>query len=158
MKVLALTFILVAGGGSLYAQSPETIKIEGLQVILEGRSGKIQVVNFWATWCAPCVKELPLLERLNGTRSDVEVSLVSVDLDRDPNPDKIHRYVERKRLRSKIYILDERGPGTWIGKIDKGWSGAIPATLVVNPRNGKRRFVEGQLQEGEIEDIIEEVK
>ncbi|MFZ1808241.1 MAG: TlpA family protein disulfide reductase, partial [Cyclobacteriaceae bacterium] len=95
---------------------------------------------------------------MNATRKDIEISLVSIDLDLDPNPDKIYRFIDRKKLKSKVYILDERDPNTWIDKIDKSWSGAIPATLVVNLENGKRRFVEKELKEGDLEEIIDSVK
>lgn len=158
MRALVITFALAVGIGSLNAQSAEKIKIEDLQGIVEGKSGKIQVINFWATWCAPCIKELPLFEQMNASRNDVKVSLVSIDLDLDPNPDKVYRFIDRKKLKSKVYILDERDPNTWIDKIDKSWSGAIPATLVVNLENGKRKFVEKELKEGDLEEIINSVK
>ncbi|MGB4974491.1 MAG: TlpA disulfide reductase family protein [Cyclobacteriaceae bacterium] len=158
MKALVITFALAVGMGSLKAQPAEKVKIEDLQKMVGGNSGKIQVLNFWATWCAPCIKELPLFEQMNATRKDIEISLVSIDLDLDPNPDKIYRFIDRKKLKSKVYILDERDPNTWIDKIDKSWSGAIPATLVVNLENGKRRFVEKELKEGDLEEIIDSVK
>lgn len=144
--------------GSLHAQTAEKVKIEDLQKMVGRSSGKIQVLNFWATWCAPCIKELPLFEQINASRNDIEVSLVSIDLDLDPNPDKVYRFIDRKKLKSKVYILDERDPNTWIDKIDKSWSGAIPATLVVNLKNGKRKFVEKELKAGDLEEIINSVK
>ncbi|MEQ8362053.1 MAG: TlpA disulfide reductase family protein [Cyclobacteriaceae bacterium] len=158
MKFLIITFVLAVGIGSPNLQPAEKVKIEDLQKMIGGNSGKIQVINFWATWCAPCIKELPLFEQANATREDIEVSLVSIDLDLDPNPDKVYRFIDRKKLKSKVYILDERDPNTWIDKIDKSWSGAIPATLVVNLENGKRKFVEKELKEGELEEIINSVK
>ena len=158
MRALVITFALAVGIGSLNAQPAEMVKIEDLQKMVEGKSGKILVINFWATWCAPCIKELPLFEQMNASRNDVEVSLVSIDLDLDPNPDKVYRFIDRKKLKSTVYILDERDPNTWIDKIDKSWSGAIPATLVVNLMNGKRKFVEKELKEGDLEDIINSVK
>ncbi len=158
MRVLIITFALVVSIGSLHAQTAEKVKIEDLQKMVGRSSGKIQVLNFWATWCAPCIKELPLFEQINASRNDIEVSLVSIDLDLDPNPDKVYRFIDRKKLKSKVYILDERDPNTWIDKIDKSWSGAIPATLVVNLKNGKRKFVEKELKAGDLEEIINSVK
>jgi thiol-disulfide isomerase/thioredoxin len=158
MKAFSITIIFFTSTIILHAQTAELIKIGDLQKMVEGKSDKIQVLNFWATWCAPCIKELPLFEEMNINRSDVEISLVSIDLDLDPNPDKVHRFVARKKLKSNVYILDERDPNSWINKIDESWSGAIPATLVVNLANGKRRFVERELKEGDLEKIIESVK
>jgi len=141
------------------SQSIELIKMEDLQKVISASSTpRIQVVNFWATWCAPCIKELPLFERLNESREDVTVSLVSVDLDLDPDTDKVHRFVARKKLKSNVYILNEEDPNTWIDKIDKNWSGAIPATLIINPTNGKRKFVEKELKDGDLETLITSVQ
>jgi thiol-disulfide isomerase/thioredoxin len=157
MRVLTAIVIMITMI-SAQAQTAEVVKINDLTGRIDRKSDKIQVINFWATWCAPCIKELPLFEQINATRSDVDVSLVSIDLDLDPNPDKVHRFVSRKKLKSSVYILDAVDPNTWIDKIDKSWSGAIPATLVVNSTTGKRKFVERELKEGELEEIINSVK
>jgi thiol-disulfide isomerase/thioredoxin len=123
------------------------------------RSDGILVVNFWATWCAPCVKELPLFEKLHSeAKPGVSVALVSMDLDIDPNPDKVYRFVERKGLKSKVLLLDEKDPNSWISSIDPEWSGALPATIVINQKTGKRKFVERSLHEGDLEKLIAEVQ
>jgi thiol-disulfide isomerase/thioredoxin len=119
----------------------------------------VQVINFWATWCAPCVKEIPLFEKLNQANKEVEVMLVSMDYDLDPNPEKVYRFMTRKNLQSKVVILAERNPNDWISKIDKSWkSGTLPATLIINTQNGKRKFVQQELHEGDLEKLIEEVE
>ncbi|MGE0587236.1 MAG: thioredoxin domain-containing protein [Cyclobacteriaceae bacterium] len=134
------------------------VKIQHLEKVMQAESDQIQVINFWATWCAPCIKELPLFEKLNADRQDVKVTLVSVDIDLDPDPDKVHRFIARKKLKSDVVILNETDPNSWIDKIDKSWSGAIPATLIVNSSTGKRKFVEKELKEGDLEDLIATVK
>jgi thiol-disulfide isomerase/thioredoxin len=140
------------------AQRPALVKLPDLQRMIDEPSDKIKVINFWATWCAPCIKELPLLEKQQASRQDVQVLLVSMDMDLDPNPEKVYRFVDRKKLQSKVIILDERNPNEWIDKIEKTWTGALPATIVVNTRNGKRKFVEKELHEGELEKLISEVQ
>lgn len=142
----------------MVAQSAEIVKIGDLQKLIEKKSDKILVMNFWATWCAPCIKELPHFEQLTTSRNDVDVHLVSIDLDLDPNPDKVYRFIARKKLKSIVYLLDERDPNSWIDKIDNSWEGAIPATLVVNRETGKRKFVSKELKEGELEQLINSLK
>src|SRR5260221_10964562 len=61
------------------AQKAELVKLDRLQTLIGSKDQPVQVINFWATWCAPCVKELPLLEKLNRERNDVRVTLVSID-------------------------------------------------------------------------------
>ena len=153
---LPLLFTFFSAG--LYAQEQaEIIKLKQLQDLLHAKEDRIKVINFWATWCAPCVKEIPLFERLNSERNDVEVTLVSMDLDLDPNPEKVYRFIDRRKIKSKVLILDERNPDMWISQIDKNWSGALPATLIINSKTGQRKFIERELHEGELEALIAEI-
>ncbi len=140
------------------AQPARIVKLQELKALMNASSDKIQVINFWATWCAPCVKELPLFEKLGQERKDVKVTLVSMDLDLDPNPDKVYRFIARKKIQSEVLILDEKDPNTYIDQIEKKWSGAIPATIIINPRTGQRKFVERELHEGELEKLISEIQ
>ena len=148
---------LVISGSMAAAQDIPLVKLGQLQQLLKTNNGKILVINFWATWCAPCLKELPLFEKLNGNRQDVAVSLVSMDMDLDPDPQKVKNFVIRKKIKSPVLILDETNPNSWIDKLEKSWSGALPATLVINSRNGKRKFVEKELHEGDLEKLIADV-
>ena len=124
----------------------ESVKLPQLKKELTAGS-KIKVINFWATWCAPCVKEMPLFEKLGKENKEVEVLLVSMDYDLDPNPDKVKRFIDRKKIESRVLILAEANPTEWIDQIDKEWSGALPATLILNPQSGKRKLVEGEIKD-----------
>jgi thiol-disulfide isomerase/thioredoxin len=135
----------------------ESVKLPQLKKELASGS-KIKVINFWATWCAPCVKEMPLFEKLHLENKDVEVLLVSMDYDLDPNPDKVKRFIDRKKIQSRVVILAEANPTEWIDQIDKDWSGSIPSTIVFNPQSGKRKLIEGEMKEGDLEKIIETLK
>ena len=158
MLKISIICLLLAGGLAVHAQGVQLMKIEDLHQKISAKGEQVQVINFWATWCAPCVKELPLFEKLQAERADVSVSLVSIDLDLDPNPEKVYRFVERKKIQSSVYLLQAANPNSWIDSIDATWSGAIPATLIVNSRTGKRTFVERALQEGELDKLIDLVK
>jgi thiol-disulfide isomerase/thioredoxin len=155
MRSLIIAFTV---SSTVIIGQPKIIKLADLQSILTTKSDQIQVINFWATWCGPCVKELPLIEKLGQEREDVRVTLVSLDLDLDANPEKVYKFVERKGLQSEVLILDEPDPNSWIDKIDKNWSGSIPATIVINTNTGKRKFVGQELKEGELEKLIETIK
>jgi len=152
--LLSLMFSLSASGQA----KPAVVKLPEIEKILTTKSDKIQVINFWATWCGPCVKEMPLIENVGKKRSDVRISLVSLDLDLDPKPEKVFKFVERKGIQSTVLILDEQDPNSWIDKIEKAWSGSLPATIVINTNTGKRAFVERELKEGELESMIDSVK
>jgi len=158
ITVGAFFLLISALSQEAYCQAKDLIRIDQLQSEIKSERDRIQVVNFWATWCAPCLKELPLFEKLNAERGDIRVRLVSLDLDLDPNPDKVRNFVVRKKIKSEVIILDEKNPNEWIDKIDKSWTGALPATLVINNKTGKRKFVEKELHPGELEKLIAEVQ
>jgi thiol-disulfide isomerase/thioredoxin len=151
--------ILLLFTSASYAQKAEIIKLDKLQEIINRKTDKIQVVNFWATWCGPCVKELPLFEKLHSAGSpDVRITLVSMDLDLDPDPTKVYKFIERKKLQSEILILDEQDANSWIDKVEKKWSGALPATIIINQKTGQRKFIDRELHEGDLERLIAEIR
>ena len=154
-KLLICCLVTVAIGAQ--GQEAEMIKLDQLKNLIESKSEHIKVINFWATWCAPCIKEIPLFEKLGQERSDVKVTLVSMDLDLDPDAEKVHKFVARKKLQSRVLILDATSPNLWIDQIEKEWSGALPATLIVNGKTGQRKFVEKELHEGDLEKLIAEL-
>jgi thiol-disulfide isomerase/thioredoxin len=158
MKSLLILCLLLLPVMS-FGQKAEIVKVTTITKMLEEKSDRIQVINFWATWCAPCVKELPFFEKLNAERKEeVSVTLVSMDLELDPNPEKVYKFIARKNIRSNVLLLDQTNPNEWIDKISTEWSGALPATLVVNTKTGKRQFVEGELAEGQLEKAIAAVE
>ena len=121
--------------------SISTFNYEQLSSFLTPDETTTYVINFWATWCAPCVKELPAFERLHKkyTSKQVKVVLVSLDF---PNQvqTKLLPFIEKNQLQSEVVLLDDDEQDVWIPKISEQWSGAIPATLIFNSK--KRKFYE----------------
>ncbi len=157
MNKLLLIILITVSIHEAHAQQIRVIKFPELQQIIATSSSSIQVINFWATWCAPCVKELPLFEKLNAeNRESIKITLINLDF--ADKLDRVKAFVDRKKMKADILLLDEIDYNQWIDKVDKHWGGAIPATLVINPQNGKRKFIERELVEGELEKLIEEVK
>ena len=156
LRILTTTLLLAMAIAS-FAQKPivEIIKFDKLEQHIAQEKGKQQIINFWATWCAPCVKEIPYFEKINNERPEVEVLLVSLNF--SDEIDKVHKFIETKSIKSKVVLLDEVDYNLWIDKIDKSWSGAIPATLFVDKQN-KRYLKEGELTFKEINDFINQKK
>lgn len=113
----------------------------GLEPLLNKKDNKTYVINFWATWCAPCVKELPYFEELNKTHSknNLEVILVSLDFPKQYEK-RLKPFILKHKLNSKVIALDDVDSNSWINKISPDWTGAIPATLIYN--KNKRAFYE----------------
>ena len=110
-------------------------------------------MNFWATWCKPCVEELPYFEQLREEYKDdkVEVILISLDL---PNQieSRLKPFIKEHELRSQVVLLNDPNQNEWIPKVDPHWDGAIPATLVYN--KNERRFYPKSFTYEELEQTI----
>jgi len=112
-----------------------------LKPMLERADGKTYVINFWATWCAPCVKELPAFEKIKEEYKEKNVEVILVSLDFPKHVDKrLIPFINKKKLQSKVVLLDDVNEDFWIKAIDSTWSGALPATLIYNSK--KRAFFE----------------
>jgi thiol-disulfide isomerase/thioredoxin len=155
MKILPLICLVVFCGRAAVAQEIPVIKLEELENILEYRDKEILVVNFWATWCAPCVKELPYFEALHKQNPNARVVLISLDF--ADKVDRVESFVGRKNIESEVLLLDEMDYNSWIDKVDTSWQGAIPATLILNTKTGQRKFVARELAEGQLDTLIKEI-
>lgn len=124
----------------------DTYDYNSLEPLINKKGDKTYVVNFWATWCKPCVDELPAFEKLNETFKDknVEVLLVSLDF---PNQvkDQLLPFIKERNIKSKVVLFDDPNQNVWINKIDSTWSGALPATIIYN--KSKRAFYEQSFDE-----------
>ena len=107
---------------------------EDLEPLLNTKSDKIHIINFWAMWCAPCVKELPIIEAYEKEHPNVEVLLVSMDFPKDIET-KLKPFLSKKGISSKVVLLDAPDANSWIDKIDPNWSGAIPFSIIFNNKN-----------------------
>lgn len=133
----------------------EIVDFNGLEKYLNTTSDKIYVVNFWATWCAPCIKELPYFEAVNKNYAakNVEVILVSLDF---PHvyESKLKPFITDNKIKSKVLVLNDMDSNSWIPKVDDSWTGAIPATLIYN--KNERRFFEKAFTYKELENEIKQ--
>ncbi|MCE3258739.1 MAG: thioredoxin [Bacteroidetes bacterium] len=100
------------------------------------------VVNFWATWCKPCIQELPAFDSLTDLKQNVKVLLVSLDFKEDIKT-KVDPFLKKHRIVSECVLLDEVNGNDYINKISTNWSGAIPGTLFKNKET--RFFIEKKL-------------
>jgi thiol-disulfide isomerase/thioredoxin len=101
----------------------------------------IYVLNFWATWCKPCVEELPHFEQIKLSFQGRPIKVILVSLDMKSNLEKgLIPFVNKKKIKSSVVLLADSKTNKWIDKISPEWSGALPATLFIF--NNKRLFFE----------------
>jgi thiol-disulfide isomerase/thioredoxin len=160
LKRSALIFILglYLSVFQIFSQSNKVriIHFEDLQNQINKVSDTTLVVHFWATWCKPCIEELPNYEKLSQEfiKKKIRFVLVSMDFPKDLK-EKVEPFIEKNSINSEVVLLDEPDYNAWIDEIDKEWSGTIPATLMVNLTMRKRIFFEGQAN---MEKFLEELK
>src|SRR5512145_2713937 len=127
---------------------PKVTKLENGDItpILEKYKGKVVVLNFWATWCVPCVKELPDLFKLRKEYESKGVQLVLVSInDIDELESKVYPFLIEKQVKFETYIRHGGDDMKFINGVDETWSGAIPFTIIYD-REGKKRSVESGKQ------------
>ena len=151
MRLTYIFFILFCISCDITSQNEVTsLSYNELKPLLHKEGNKTYVVNFWATWCAPCIKELPYFEAINQ-KENVEVLLVSLDFPKHKES-RLLPFIKKNQLQSNVVLLDDSNENLWINAIDSTWSGAIPATLIYN--QNKRMFYEQSFTEDELNQII----
>lgn len=118
--------------------------------LLEKNNDTTYIVNFWATWCKPCIKELPAFEKITEEYQDkkVKVLLASLDFPKQLESHVIP-FIDKQKIKSDVVLLNDPDANNWIPKVDTTWTGAIPATLIYNSK--KRVFYERTFSFDEIE-------
>lgn len=150
-SLFILMFILSTG--IVHGQEIKKVKITEVEKII-AESKTPLVVNMWATWCVPCVEELPHFIKAEKERKDsFQLLLVSLDF-KESFPDKMKKFMKEKKLGHSTFWLDETNADYFCPRIDAKWSGAIPATLFINNKTGYRKFVEEQISPGDLEKEI----
>lgn len=158
-RTLFITGMMVFVSTLSRAQQQTTIPdltVENLLQRIEKASDTIFVVNFWATWCQPCVEEIPEFNKIEATHHQKPVKVIMASLD-FPNQkaSRLIPFLENHPVQNPVYLIMQPRGGDWITRIAPEWSGAIPATLVIH-RKG-RLFHEGELTYPEIKAMLNRI-
>ncbi len=157
MKCL-LVFVFVLFTSCLATAQP--IPAMSIDEVIKRTSSKdtTYIINFWATWCAPCVEELPVFNKLQKRFANmpIKVLLVSLDFKQDYQI-KLNTFLQRKNILPDVVWLSDTNPNVFVPKVDNTWEGSIPATVVVRPGTGDKEFIEGQVTERQIIGIVDEM-
>ena len=116
--------------------SIEVVDFDSFYSKIDLSSDYTYVINFWATWCSPCVKELPYFESVNREFSEKNVKVLLVSLDFPSQIEsKLKPYLKKNKIKSNVILLDDSKMNKWVPRVSEKWDGGIPATLIVNSSN-----------------------
>jgi thiol-disulfide isomerase/thioredoxin len=149
MRITALAIAMFLATG-VFAQEIKSIKITDLEkTIAESKTPLI--VNFWATFCIPCIEEIPYFQEevKKHQKEGVQLLLVSLDL-KSYYPQKVQAFADKKKFTAPVVWLNETDADYFCPKIDPKWSGSIPASLFINNKTGYRKFLEAELTRAEL--------
>lgn len=119
------------------------------------KNDTVYVVNFWATFCKPCIEEIPDFIRLVEKYKSKKVKLLLVSLDLPSYvPKKLPDFIKANKYNTNHAWLNETNADYFCPKIDEKWSGAIPSTIIVNNSKNYKRFFEAELNAVEFEQIL----
>ena len=129
-------------------------KLKDLSAAIQNAEGPT-IFNFWATFCKPCIEELPYFQEAAKKYEQQGVKLILVNLDLPEAISKIRPFALKRQITAPIVFLDETNADLFCPAVDESWSGAIPATLLINNKTGYRKFFEESLKKAVLEREIQ---
>lgn len=156
MKHLLFIGTIILFSKSVSAQNVSVVSFPELKAWMHKQNDTTYVINFWATWCSPCVEELPHFETVNETYKNEKLKIILVSLDfRSELDKKVIPFVRKKNIHASVFLLNEPDANSYIDQVSPEWSGAIPATLIVNSKKQFRQFFEKKFSLNELQSVIQ---
>ena len=147
MSFIPLLCLLVSSG--VTGQALSEIDQEELLAITGSKNDTTYVVNFWATWCSPCLKEIDYFEEVHRLNQERHLKVILVSLDFPDQAEKrLIPFLMEKEITAQVVLMTDLKYNEWIDHVDPSWSGAIPATLIFN--KDQRIFLEQELSREEL--------
>lgn len=151
MKNNVLIFLLICLPFATQAQPKvTTIQTSDLIQLVDSSSTPI-IISFWATWCSPCLHEIPWLEKSIAAKSQDSITLVLVCIDGAKTTRELEVFVARKGFRSRVVLWQRPNFDAFALAMNIKWTEGIPATYLRNNKRNRKAFFNRQLTEAQID-------
>ena len=138
-------------------QTVQEMDADGIAALSSLSNDTTYVLNFWATWCSPCVKEIAIFEKLHQDIGNQKVKVILVSLDFINQLERrVIPFLEEKGISAEVRIITDTDYNSWIDRVDPSWTGAIPATLIYN--KDQRVFLEKELSYNELLTQLQQIQ
>ena len=147
--------LLILLSTNCMGQSAISIKLLQLDKLINQQDDTTYIINFWATWCKPCIHELPYFRNVEAKHKKEKIRFIYISLNFKRELDSVlNKFLKMNSFNSVVYLIDEPDYNQWIEKVDIHWQGNIPATLIYNSSKNKRSFFNRELDEKELSSEI----
>lgn len=159
MKTLTACILLAILSQRINAQEVKTLEIDKLYQRFEIGKDTTYIINFWATWCAPCIAEMPYFEKLQSKYQHTPLKVIFLSLDfKSQLESRVRPLVKKMNFKSEVYLADKKNEQEFINQVNKDWEGAIPATLIVNKGKDIRKFYQQEFSFESLENTYKSLK
>lgn len=154
MKFLIGIIVISLSAHQINAQNYSVKSFEEFEKFIANQNDTLYIINFWATWCKPCIEEIPNFEKVNRENQKVKVILVSLD-GQSVWEKSLQPFLIKNNIQSTVWVMPDKKPIDWIDRIDNRWQGSVPGTLFLNNAAGIKIFEEHEFT---YEQLLEKIK
>jgi thiol-disulfide isomerase/thioredoxin len=129
----------------------------GFQKLVDSHKGKVVLYEFWATWCAPCRKEMPQLIRLEANLRSQGFELVTISADEPEQDAAAEKILKQLAIPGPLYRKQAKDDDNFINSIDRKWNGALPALFLYDKNGRKVRSFIGETEMTVIEAAVRKI-
>lgn len=152
-----LPVLLILCAGLVPAADLKPVDESGYARLIASYKGKVLLVNFWATWCAPCRKEMPELAALAAKYKSKGLELVTVAIDEESDRRTASDFLDKAKVPPPAFIKNFKSDEKFISMVDPRWSGGLPFTVVYDRAGKKARVFPGELNMKELDEYLRKI-
>ncbi len=140
------------------SQSIPVVDFTGFEKIIQQQTSEVLVINFWATWCRPCIQEMPIFQQIHEDYDENKVRVILVSLDfAEHLKDRVIPFITQRKIDSEVILLDDLNYNAWIDRVDINWQGEIPFTWIIDRKDGQKYSHYGEITMEKLTEIIDSV-